>query len=460
MVCSLMHQVDEIVKNNEYLNIQLDSINSKLNEYDQLNEENLELILEDIQDFIFNYLFKGEVSSLGFKFKTLFDLEDKDLETLKAVHFLLNDKVRTFIYNLPILLRNLSHSTKKENKEFKGIIRGRIDWNDTIKTRYSKGFYDPSLFICTPPSKFYDLEENQLLKYMLKKILELIDKHLKFLYINRAESFKGFNLDTVANENDWYRIIQNNYSMVNKTLKKIYFDRISDVRYIKPKMVRKAKKNRNHLYHLLADIYKLYNDLIENEDEDILKELLNQKIIKAADPHKLYEIYIFYKLVDALPEKPKLGLMHKNNKYAAVLEKEDWKITIHYQHTPNPLSDKDVSEYLRIIDNYTIGGKPRSPDVILEFERDNKRTFRIIEVKNTSDSGYISDSIYKVMGYYKDFERILDIENATYCKNCPIVLVTWDGISIKENKNLFDENIIILNRNEFLNSLKELIELD
>ena len=460
MVCSLMYQADEIIKNNESLNIRADFINSKLNEQDQLNKEILDYVLEDIIDFIFNYLFKGEVSSLGFKFETLFGLEGNDLETLKAVHFLLNDKLRTFLYNLPILLRNLSHSTQKENKEFKGIIRGRIDWNDTIKTRYAKGFYDPSLFICSPPSKYYDLEENQLLKYMLKKILKLINQ-LSFLTINKNESFKGFDLETIADEKDWYKIIQNNYTLVKKTLKKVYFDKISDVRYIKPKMIRKANKNRNHLYHLLADIYKLYNDLFENKDEAILKELLNEKVIKAADHHKLYEIYIFYKLVDALPEKPKLGLMHKSNEYAAELEKDDGsKITIHYQHTPYPLSSKDISEYLRIIDNYIIGGKSRAPDIILEFEKDNKRTFRIVEVKNTSDTGYIRDSIYKVMGYYKDFERILDIENSSYCLNCPIVLVTWGGIRIKKDYNPFHDNIIVLNRKEFLNNLDNLINLD
>ena len=69
------------------------------------------------------------------------------------------------------------------------------------------------------------------------------------------------------------------------------------------------------------------------------------------------------------------------------------------------------------------------------------------------------DSVYKVMGYYKDFERILDNSDATFCDNCPVVLVTWGGIRIKNDYDPFGDSIIVLNRKEFLDSLDKLIEL-
>ena len=50
------------------------------------------------------------------------------------------------------------------------MVKGRIDWGLTIKERYSRGFNDPTLFICKPASKMYDLPENQLLKFILNKI--------------------------------------------------------------------------------------------------------------------------------------------------------------------------------------------------------------------------------------------------------------------------------------------------
>lgn len=48
-----------------------------------------------------------------------------------------------------------------------------MDWNQTLKVRYTEGFDDKNLFICQPPSKYFDLEENQLLKFLLNRILSL-----------------------------------------------------------------------------------------------------------------------------------------------------------------------------------------------------------------------------------------------------------------------------------------------
>ena len=100
------------------------------------------------------------------------------------------------------------------------------------------------------------------------------------------------------------------------------------------------------------------------------------------------------------------------------------------------------------------------PYLLSSFEKDGKITYRIIEVKNSSSTNYVRDSVYKVMGYYKDFERILYNSDATFCDNCPVVLVTWGGIRIKKDYDPFGDSIIVLNRKEFLDSLQKLIELD
>ena len=62
------------------------------------------------------------------------------------------------------------------------------------------------------------------------------------------------------------------------------------------------------------------------------------------------------------------------------------------------------------------------------------------------------ESLYKVMGYYKDFER-----SYKYVEKYPVVLVMWGGISISSDYNPFNDKIIILNRLEFLNYLHKLL---
>lgn len=420
-----------------------------LDNFTKIDESNIDVILEEVKEFLQLYLFKGNISLNDNKIEELFELSHDDLTTLKAVHFLLSDEVRNFVKILPALVRNLSHSTKKETEVMRGNVRGRIDWGATFKERMSEGFDDKSLFVCNPPLKYYDLEENQLLKYILKRIIFLKKNYVDFITPN------NFDIDKIDKNKDWYTVVNDNYQISSKILKKVYFNDISDVK-IKSKHLRKCLKSRNLLYHNVFKVYSLYEELFISNDEEILKDLINKRIVKTADGDKLYEIYVFFNLIRALPVEMH-KLMFSTNDYSTSCEIDDIKITVHYQKTPEKL--KEISEYLKILDNYEISGSTRAPDVILEFEKNGKIYYRLVEVKNSSSTSYVRGSLYKVMGYYKDFKQICSVENFDFCDKFPVVLVTWGGIELKKGYNPFNDKIIILNRKEFVASLSQLLSL-
>ena len=419
----------------------------QLEKFEKIDETNIDIILNDIVEFLQLYLFKGNVALNDDAIENLFELSHEDLITLKAVHFLLSNEVCSLIKILPKLVRNLAHSTQKETEIIHGNIRGRIDWNTTLKERYSHGFNDKSLFVCNPPSKYYDLEENQLLKYVLKMIVHLKKNYLSFI------STEKFDIDKIDVNTDWYTIVNDNYQISTKILKKVYFNDISDVK-IKSKHLRKCKRNRNLFYHYVFRAYSLFEDLFILEDKEVLKELISKRIIKTTNGDKLYEIYIFFNLVRSLPVEMH-KLMFSSNDYSTSCVVNDKKITVHYQKTPTKL--KDISEYLEILKNYEIKGSTRAPDVILEFEKDGKTYYRLVEVKNSSSTSYVRASLYKVMGYYKDFKRISNVEKFDFTEKYPVVLVTWGGISLKNDYNPFNDKIIILNRKEFIDNLEKLL---
>lgn len=422
----------------------------KLDGFTKIDESNIDVILAEVKEFLQLYLFKGNLSLNDNTVENLFELSHDDLTTLKAVHFLLSDEVRLLIKVLPQLVRNLSHSTRKETEIMRGNIRGRICWNETFKERMSLGFDDKSLFVCNPPSKYYDLEENQLLKFILNRII-----YLKRNYVDFIQP-ENFDLEKVDKNKDWYTIVNDNFQISSRILKKVYFNDISDVK-IKSKHIRKCLKNRNLFYHYLANVYNLYEELFISQDIDMLRELINKRIIKTADGDKLYEIYVFFNLIKSLPiERHKL--LFSTNDYSTSCVIDDLKITVHYQKTPDEL--KEISEYLKILENYEIKGSTRAPDVILEFNKNDKTFYRLIEVKNSSSTSYVRASLYKVMGYYKDFKRICSVENFDFTHKYPVVLVTWGGISLKKNYNPFEDKIIILNRKEFVSNLDELLSLE
>ena len=370
------------------------------------NNEEIFKIID--KEFLQLYFFQGDVLETEGMLKRLFDFEDEnDLDVFKAVHFILSSEVSTFIRYLPLLLRNLSHSTHRKDEEMRGGIRGNINWNKTIKTRLSLGYNDNTLFVCSPPNKNYNLEENQLIKFLLKKIVFLKEQHLPFANPSKYE----FDFERIDEDKDWYTRVRNCYEVSRRTLKKVYFDDIEDINKISHKHIKKTANHKNSLYSKVAfDVYRLYKKLfIEKDNRDILEDLINQRIIKSRDSNKLFELYVLIELIKnliiTLPGEPKYNVLYdkkgkKGNLFSVSNENES--ILIYYQKTPEDLVDERYSFYKKLCKGYSIGCSVRAPDIILEYE--NRKKYRLIEIKNTNDPNYIRDSIYKVMGYLKDFE--------------------------------------------------------
>lgn len=428
-----------------------------MREYDKITELNLDLILEDVKEYLPIYLFNGKLTnSFDLNMHDLFDLSGDDIKKLKTMHFILSRPVRELISSLHIIVRNLSHTTNCEHEESENHIKGAIDWGLTYKHRLSKGYANHTIFVCNTTSKFYDLEENQLLKFILKKIIYLSKKYLKFI------NFNDFNIEKFDKDNLWYEKVIYMISIVEKYINKVYFDEISNISTVNYKHKRKCIKNRNHHYHLVVQAYQIYESLFIKNDEEILKEMINSRVIKSINPDKALELYVFFNLIKASKIDLNSLLYSGNDYFPQGLLDDGTFIKIYYQKTPNQL--KKVSKYLKILDNYDINKNVRSPDIIIEFEKDNEIDFRIIEVKNPGKKGYIRDSLYKVMGYYHDFEKINCYEefiiNYGFTDKFPIVLFVWDNISVKENYNIFEnDKIIIINDLMFKENIDKLVRL-
>lgn len=399
-------------------------------------------VLSYLKDDLWRYLFNQALPQIKCGIENLFDLSEEDIQYLKTVHFLLSPQIEELLDSLPKLMRNLSHSTQKEIVECRGVIRGRIDWNLTYKQRYSQGFNDPSLFMCKPASKMYDLPENQLLKFILEKIIILTDD----ISVNLSE--ETFPPETIEK---WRDILFKNYFEIKKSSKNVYFQYISTPKYIKPKTVQRAIKHRNRLYESVANCYELYDKLFIKDDFETLINLVQEQILEPLNNDQLYEIYVFFQILNSFDEdgELELGLLRPNSDYSAKYNGPEGKIRVYYQLVPTEF--KQNSKFKEIFDSYNLNVSSRRPDVILEFEQDGKKIYRIIEVKRTDNRDYIVESAYKVLAYLSDFDK------CEFAEDVPSILVTWGGVKIKDKNKVLDHPVLILNKNELSNLSKKLL---
>lgn len=418
---------------------------------DNLNDENKNKYIPEIEDYLYKYLLDGTVSFKSKDIANLFKLDEKELEILKSIHFLLNENVKDLIKNIPYLFRNLSHSTNKKDLECRGIIKGSINWNKTIKIRYSKGFNDSSLFVCSPPLKHYDLIENRILKFILKKIIFHFEKNLTFFDLKQISNINFENLN--KEYKSWYNQVEDIYKLSIQTMRNVYFNDIGDLDYVSAADLNKLYNHRNNLYHNVAKVFELYENIFIIENKNFLADLIRKQLIVASNNNTLFEVYVFFKLISTLDnisvnDSFKMGLFYRNDDNDPVNAEliNGTKVKVYYQNVPEVFNDNSL--YLLLTDNkqFRFSTAVRRPDLIVEIIKDNESYYRIIEVKNSSKDNYMRDSFYKVLGYYKDFEDI------SYVNNLPIVVVNWNGseIDMEQSENIFNEKIIFFNKNEFI----------
>ena len=417
----------------------------------ELNDTNREEYIKKIEQYLYMYLLEGTPSFQSDDIINFFGLEKDELYVLKAVHFLISHEVRNLFDYIPILLRNLSHSTIKDDIEYHGIIRGNINWSKTIKTRYSRGFNDKSLFVCSLPFKHYDLDENRILKFIFKKIIFLYETILKFN--SKEESI--IDLDKLNKESGkWYDLVEEKYILSISSINNIYFREVSDLDFISVEALKKAQNHRNPIYHEVARVFELYEKLFILDDMECLIELVQNQLIIASKNDTLFEIYILFKLISTLEEKSindsfRIHINFKNyqtEEQASADVDVDTTIKIFYQHTPDTF--RLNSKYLDLNKNNRYGFNKgiRRPDIIFEIINNGNKFYRVIEVKNSSNPNYMRNSFYKMFGYIHDFSSV------QFTDDVPFVLVNWKGSKINETfkKEIFSKEPLFLNKNEFL----------
>jgi len=404
-------------------------------------EEEYRYVLDHVRHHLWRYIYEAtSIEELRNAVKNLTWLDRKDLDHLAIVHFLLSEEVKKFVETVSTIFRRISHSTQREVIVNKGFVRGRIDWNRTLKERYSKG-YDPTIFVCSPPARIYNLPENQLLKFILVKIRRLIEE-TKALPKVEEKNIRLDELRTEDGKEKWTDRISWIKFHVNRALKHAYLREVDIPDQVNARMLRRAKTARNKDYEKVADGYSLHNQIIQKMDRDMLKKLVEKKVLEPLERDTLYELYVLFEVMDSLGKPEELNLIKSGAQSIGAFKIGEKTVRVYFQRVRGLFKE---SNYKQIFDDYELDVSLRRPDIILRFE--NNGRFLMIEVKRTTNPGYIVDSVYKVLGYLADFRKHFGEKQKPKG-----VLVVWKIRRVGKTK----QDVTILAHNEVADFVKEL----
>lgn len=383
-------------------------------------------LIAEVAEDLFAYVMRGDILEQQI-FADLkpagLDERFESFEALVDLHFLLRPDVVEFVEKLPHRLRSIKTQTKSTRSVSRGAITGRIDWNSTVKTRYSKAPGDTSLFVCSDRYESYDVNENVVLKRLLSIIYTSLDDCERY----------------IRNEPDWLTSRwQENLELVDRMRdlfeRNVHVTRIRDPATYEPteRMLETAETARNEVYREAARLLRVHRRS-RRGDEDAIRELLETTLITPDDEETLFELYVLFRYVEAIERyqggDTTLSTIETDRQEVARIESDEGADVILYHDNsardrklsfvPEPIEKSDAKltraeqiqrESRRVVEQYfkDVGFNRHTnrPDVIvLEVRHENEYKYLITEVKYSSRPETIHRGVMETLEYLAFLRR-------------------------------------------------------
>ncbi len=378
---------------------------------------NEETILEEISADIPHYLRNGRIENILIS-ATEADLNIKDLDRLLRIHFVLTEDVKNFSMKLEERIRRIKTTVSSHKNEYRGQVRGRISWKDTVSRRMATNPLDSTLFMCIGREKEYNIPENLVLKRILQIIHGIVYSELKPAI---DEKYKW--VDIWSDKEGVKEVLNSVY------LKNIYLRRVSleDVS-ITENMIQRAKKSRQPLYRDAARLLERYRKIAGYHiDKTEARELLKNTFIKPEKTEVLFELYWIIKIMNSFGkeiwEKP---IIEKDNDSViaeAILR--DFRYVVYHNATGsfhfhekipdnNKLAEINktypfLARKAKVVEklNEMVGMNKNTlwegrPDILIEkYHKDGDEPVCIFigEVKYTNDKRYAIEGLKELLEY-------------------------------------------------------------
>jgi hypothetical protein len=336
-------------------------------------------------------------------------IEIADFARLKGIRFALSQEVREYVGDLDSRLRRIRTANEVETEQRRGEIRGAIDWGQTIRERYARHPRDKALFVTKTPYTEYQLPENIVVKTFLSIIARIAKQ------------------DLLAIDQDWRRDLwadDDIESFIRLYDRNVHLDRIDADHNttLRSHQLNAARRSRQKLYSQVFELYRRYENLLDNEfdDNDEVKDLL-QETLAVPDTARLFELVCTFRLLNSLRSRFDLTLQPIGTGSGPIAhgQSDKWELHVFHDATGHlqfreTFPDQPQDLYLqrleaaheahrRQVDSEVLRPIYKGrPDIVIEL-RPKDRSYPplvvIAEVKHTTKNSTLSDGVLELNEY-------------------------------------------------------------
>lgn len=220
------------------------------------------------------------------------ELNIEGIDRILRIHFALRKDVLEFIKLLPDRVKRLKSHVERNPEESKALIKGKIDWNRTIKARYSENPQDSSHYVINKIERSFHTKENEVLKALLSNLHSIVFNELKPI----VESGHPWVSQWIT-ERGLGSIITDVY------FRNSYLQRVPELKKgrVKERTILNAKKSRIPLYKESAALLLSYQKTMQHElDPTEAIELLRTTFIRPEKTETIFQLYWIFRFIQAM----------------------------------------------------------------------------------------------------------------------------------------------------------------
>lgn len=321
-------------------------------------------------------------------------LDVSDRQVLFTAHFLAQPRVRAWLFtDVPELLQSASHQRLVIREGRHGGLRGQVDWPATLRLRLTTK-PSPSYFVSRVHERSFATPENILLRWSLDQMAELVAY--------------GAAAITSGSLSSLFRQLGGQLRVL---LRHPYLRDVPGAKGVTPLMRVRAARRREQGYIQMARMCKTLEALEQVNSGTPPLELLLEGYLTPISDDDLLELYVLICTLDAVESfvdgswSRSFGLIREKRGAVAVFKSNDENpvsIQVLFDQAPSELGYTS-SSYVAIAQAYDVRAGERRPDITISFGTPTEQVPFFLEAKCSRSSLYIRHSIYKALGYIRDF---------------------------------------------------------
>lgn len=337
-------------------------------------------------------------------------LAPKSLHELSIAHFLIHCIENNACDSIEKLLTGFAFNVQRVQEENYSVVRGNINWGVTLQRRIENGYSDRTLFVTTNNTRDNDTLQNQLIRFMLSKIIAF------------SNTIIAVNNDSQKFEYTWINQVAKQAKQAKRIISHPKFQSVTPLLQLTYQHIEATLNSRIIHYRSAGRCAKIYYDIFIKKSAESMRDLIMSRVIVPVETPVVYELAVLFKTLTYFENRmlsgdtKKFVLLRASQQTVFEYKLSGTTYRIYYQTVPSELSSKQYSYSLKV---HGYLGSSLRPDIILTCETAASRSQRIIEVKYSLRPAYTHDGLKDVLAYLYDFPAIENSDDGC------ILLVTY-----------------------------------